>query len=82
VADTCFSGASLVLLGVIGGVLQMVIVTLFWLAIRSKDDSIKDARDLRDRALEVNEIAIRAGAQQAEQVGQVLPRRAGGRGRS
>jgi nitrogen fixation-related uncharacterized protein len=64
VADACFSGPSLTLLGVIAGVIQAVIVTLFWLAIRAKDDSIRDARELRDRALELNERAITAGERQ------------------
>lgn len=57
-------------------ILQGVIVTLFWLVIRSKEDSIKDAREARDQALELNEIALRTGERQAEQVTQVLrPRR-------
>lgn len=74
--DACFSPVSIALLATIGGILQTVIVTLFWLAIRSKDDSIKDARQLRDRAIEINEEAIRIGERQAEQVGRALrPRR-------
>lgn len=56
--ETCFSPSALVLLGTIGGVIQAVIVTLFWLAIRSKDDAIRDARETRDRALEINEQMI------------------------
>jgi hypothetical protein len=46
------------LLGVLGGIVQAVIVTLFWLAIRSKDDAIRDARESRDRAVEINERMI------------------------
>lgn len=38
--------------------IQAVVVTLFYLAIRSKDDAIKDARETRDRALEINEQMI------------------------
>lgn len=60
------------LLGAIWLVLQGVIVTLFWLAVRSKDDSIKDARELRDRAIELNETAIRTAERQADQVGAAL----------
>lgn len=71
-SDACFSPASLALLGAIWVVLQGVIVTLFWLAVRSKDDSIKDARDLRDKALELNEAALRTAERQADQVGAVL----------
>lgn len=56
--ETCFSPSALVLLGVIGGVIQAIVATLFWLAIRSKDDAIKDARDQRDRALDINEQMI------------------------
>lgn len=41
-----------------GGIIQAVIVTLFWLAIRSKDDAIRDAREQRDRALDINEQMI------------------------
>lgn len=70
--DVCFSPPSLALLVTIGGLLQTVIVTLFWLAIRSKDDSIKDARELRDRALDINETLTRSGERQVEQVGAVL----------
>lgn len=57
-SETCFSGPALTLLAAIGGVIQAVIVTLFWLAIRAKDDAIKDARESRDRALEINEQMI------------------------
>lgn len=56
--ETCFSGQALVLLGTIGGVIQTVVVALFWLGIRSKDDAIKDARAQRDRALDINEQMI------------------------
>lgn len=70
--DACFSPASLALLVAIGGILQTVIVTLFWLAIRAKEDSIRDARGLRDRALEINEQALRTGERLGDQVGQVL----------
>lgn len=73
--DACFSPASLALLVAIGGVLQTVIVTLFWLAIRSKDDSIRDARELRDRALDINERAIGNGEALVEPVKRaVVPR--------
>jgi nitrogen fixation-related uncharacterized protein len=73
--DACFSPASLALLVAIGGVLQGVIVTLFWLAIRSKDDSIKDARELRDRALDINEQMIPPMERQADAVTRaVVPR--------
>lgn len=63
-ADTCFSGPSLTLLGIIAGVIQAVVVTLFWLAIRAKDDSIRDAREIRDRALDLNEQQINVGERQ------------------
>lgn len=48
--DVCFSGAALGLLGAIWLVLQAVIVTLFWGWINSLKDSVKEARDERDRA--------------------------------
>lgn len=74
-SDACFSPVSLALLGTIGAVLQAVIVTLFWLAIRAKDDSIKDARDLRDRALDINEQMIPPMERQAEITQRILPPR-------
>lgn len=70
--EACFSPASIALLVAIGGLLQTVIVTLFWLAIRAKEDSIKDARDLRNWALEVNDRALQAGERQVDVVGRVL----------
>lgn len=70
--DACFSPASLALLVAIGGILQTVIVTLFWLGIRSKDDSIMDARALRDRALEINEQALRTGERGVTVAGEAL----------
>jgi len=70
--EACFSPASIALLVAIGGVLQTVIVTLFWLAIRAKEDSIRDARNLRNWALEVNDRAIEATERQADVVDQVL----------
>lgn len=77
-SEACFSPASLALLAAIGGILQVVIVTLFWLAIRSKDDSIKDARELRDRAIDINERALQAGERQVDLAERVLrPRRKG-----
>lgn len=57
-SETCFSPSALILLGTIGGVIQVVIVTLFWLGIRAKDDAIRDARQQRDRALDINEQMI------------------------
>lgn len=72
--EACFSPSSLALLAIIGGALQAVIVTLFWLAIRAKDDSIKDARDLRDRALDINDQLSRNGERQAEAVTRVVRR--------
>lgn len=72
--DACFSPASLALLAVIGAALQAAIVGLFWLGIRAKDDAIKDARELRDRALDVNERAISGGEKAVD-----LARRRGGR---
>ncbi len=71
-SDVCFSPAQLGLLVAIGGVLQTVIVTLFWLAIRSRDDSIKDAREVRDRALDLNERTIVNSERQTEVVSQVV----------
>lgn len=67
-ADACFSPSSLALLAAIGGVLQGVIVTLFWLVIRSKDDSIKDARELRNQALDINDEILRANERQVNVV--------------
>lgn len=82
-SDACFSPVSLALLATIGGILQAVIVTLFWLAIRSKDDSIRDARMLRDQALELNETALRAAERQVDVVERAVTRRpTQGRGRS
>ena len=71
----CFSPASLALLGSIWLLLQGVIVTLFWLAIRAKEDSIKDAREIRDRALEINEQALSVGERQNDLVERALPKR-------
>lgn len=65
------------LLGTIGGVIQVVIVTLFWLGIRAKDDAIRDARMLRDQALEINERLIPPLERQAA----VTERAVRGRGR-
>jgi uncharacterized membrane protein YciS (DUF1049 family) len=73
--EACFSPASLALLAIVGGALQAAIVGLFWLAIRSKDDSIKDARDLRDRALDINERTIETGERQADVVSRAVTRR-------
>lgn len=70
--EACFSPPSLALLGGIWLVIQAAIVALFWIGIRAKDDSIKDARELRDRALDINERALEASERQADQVGQVL----------
>lgn len=72
-SEACFSPGSLALLGLIGGVLQGVIVTLFWLAIRSKDDAIRDARELRDRAIEINEQAIVASERTVRVAERALP---------
>lgn len=71
-SDICFSPSQVALLVGIGGVLQGVIATLFWLAIRSKEDSIKDAREVRDRALDLNERTIVNSERQAEVVSQVV----------
>ena len=79
--ETCFSPSALVLLGTIGGVIQAVIVTLFWLAIRSKDDAIKDARETRDRALEINEQMI-PQLEHSARVARAVARRSGTSGRS
>lgn len=59
--DACFSPQSLALLAVIGAALQSAILGLFWIVIRSKDDATRDAREMRDRALDINERAISAG---------------------
>ena len=74
-ADACFSPASLGLLAAIGTVLQAVIVSLFYLGIRAKDDSIKDARDMRDRALDLNDRALTTGERQTEITQRALPQR-------
>lgn len=59
--DACFSPASLALLGIIGGVLQAAIMGLFWALIRSKDDSIREARSERDRASDNLDRALNIG---------------------
>lgn len=74
-ADACFSPSSLALLAIIGGALQAAIIGLFWMGIRAKDDSIRDARELRDRALDVNERAILSGERQADAVTRTIARR-------
>lgn len=70
--EACFSPVSLALLGAIWVVLQAAILGLYWIGIRAKDDSIKDARDLRDRALDINERVLQTGERQVDQVGQAL----------
>jgi hypothetical protein len=72
VGEACFSPASLALLAAIWLVIQAAIVALFWIGIRAYQDSIRDARELRDRALDINERALQAGERQVDQVGQVL----------
>jgi hypothetical protein len=72
VENICFSPASLALLGTIGGVLQVVIVTLFYGWIRSlerrvidaqldRDHAVEDARGERDRAADNLERALNIG---------------------
>jgi hypothetical protein len=73
--DICFTPAQLALVAALGGILQTVIVTLFWLVIRSKDDSLKDARELRDRALDINEQQIQVGEKQTRAVARAVTRR-------
>lgn len=73
-SDACFSPQSLALLAVIGGALQAAILGLFWMGIRAKDDAIKDARELRDRALDINERAIQASERQVDVVDRVARR--------
>jgi hypothetical protein len=51
-SEVCFSPGALTLLGVIGAALQATIVALFWGWIRSLEDSIREARAERDRALD------------------------------
>ena len=82
-SEACFSPASLTLLVGISGIIQAVVVTLFWLAIRAKDDAIKDARDTRDRALEINEQMIPPLERQARATTATarVVRRTQGRGR-
>lgn len=75
--ETCFSPSSLGLLGVMGGIVQAVIVTLFWLAVRSKDDAIRDARESRDRAVEINERMIPPLERQADVATRITSRRRG-----
>lgn len=58
VTETCFTGSAMALLALIGGVIQSVIVALFWLGVRWQQDALQDARKTRDRALDVNEEAI------------------------
>lgn len=82
-SEACFSPSSLTLLGVIGGVIQSVVVALFYLAVRAKDDAIKDARETRDRALEINEQMIPPLERQAKATTATarVVRRSQGRGR-
>jgi hypothetical protein len=82
VGDACFSPASIGLLTIIGGMIQAAMLGLYWIGIRAKDDSIRDARELRDRVLDTNDTLARAGEVQAQQVGQVIQGRASGRGKS
>lgn len=60
-SDVCFSPGAIVLLGSIGGVLQAVIVALFWGWIRSLQDSIREAREERDRAATNLESSLQLG---------------------
>lgn len=57
----CFSGPALVLLGGIWAVLQAAFVTVFWKLLQAKDDSIKEARAERDRALDGWEATVNLG---------------------
>lgn len=75
-SDVCFSPAALALLVAIGGVLQTVVVTLFWLFIRSQQDATRDARQLRDQAIRINEQMIQPLERQVEIVERAIPQRA------
>jgi len=61
VGDACFSPASLALLGAIGVAIQAAIGGLFWALMRSKDDSIREARAERDRMADGWEATIGLG---------------------
>lgn len=57
----CFSPGALALLGAIWVVLQAAFVALFWALIRSKDDSIREARSERDRMADGWEATVNLG---------------------
>lgn len=57
----CFSGPALTLLGGIWVVLQGALVFLFMGWINSQKDSIREARELRDRALDGWETTVGLG---------------------
>jgi hypothetical protein len=59
--DTCFSGPQLLFLSAVCGVLQSVVLTLFWGWIRSLQDSVREARAERDRAAGNLEDALHLG---------------------
>lgn len=60
-SDACFSPASLALLATIGGILQAVIVTLFYGWVRSLEQRVKDAQAERDRAADNLERSLNIG---------------------
>lgn len=72
--DVCFSPGALGLLASIWIVLQGVIATLFWLAIRALQDSTRDAREVRDRALDLNEQQIPITEKQTDVMRRAIPR--------
>jgi hypothetical protein len=61
VGDICFSGSSLGVLTAVWAVVQGVIVFLFWGWINSLRDSIREAREERDRAFDGWEKTIGLG---------------------
>lgn len=60
-SEVCFSGSALALLGAVWLVLQAAFVGLFLALIRSKDDSIREARAERDRMADGWEATIGLG---------------------
>jgi biopolymer transport protein ExbB/TolQ len=62
-SGVCFSPGALALLATIGGILQAAIIALFWALVRSKDDSIREARAERDRMADGWEATIGLGEQ-------------------
>ena len=67
--NACISPGAFTLLGAIGVAVQAAIVGLFWVGIKALQAHIADAKEVRDRALELNEQLIQTNQQAVGAVG-------------